>query len=93
MTYLVPFSEDLNKKGVITHEIFIFTALDPKNENDFKQLSDWYNVLPSYIDLGKIGAGTVPLKIYPGGLEDLSEAIDYVRQGKTSGQRVVVTFR
>jgi len=70
------------------------SALEPKNVDDFTQMTQWNKeIIPKYLESGKLFKGVVPLKVYNGGLEDLPEAIDYVRQGKTSGQKVVVVFK
>lgn len=56
-------------------------------------MADWNQRLPSYIEAGQLGQGTVPLKVFAGGLEELPEAIDYLREGKQSGQKIVVTLK
>jgi NADPH-dependent curcumin reductase CurA len=64
------------------------------NGDDFKQMVNWNkNVLPKYLESGKLSKGVVPLKVFTGGLDELPEAIDYVRQGKTSGHKVVATLK
>jgi NADPH-dependent curcumin reductase CurA len=40
-----------------------------------------------------LGKGLVPLKVFSGGIEEIPAALDYVRQGKNSGEKVVVTFK
>lgn len=93
LVILLPAAKDLDSKGVKVLEILVYSALKPKNEKDFKQMADWNERLPSYVEAGKLGQGTVPLKVFSGGLDDIPEAIDYLRQGKHSGQKVVVTLK
>lgn len=90
---VVPPPKEADTKGVKYHPILIYSTLKPKNESDFKRIGEWYRILPSYVESGKLPKGVVPLKVYDGGLEDIPEALDYVRQGKTSGQKVVVTLK
>jgi NADPH-dependent curcumin reductase CurA len=73
--------------------VFVYSVLQPNNVEDFGHIIDWYRRLPEYVESGKLGEGIVPLKAFSGGLDDLPEALDYVRQGKTSGQKVVVTIK
>jgi len=90
---LLPPAKDLDTHGVKIHHILVYSVLKPKNEADFAYITDWYKRLPSYIESGKLSKGVIPLKIFDGGLEDLPEALDYVRQGKVSGQKVVVILK
>lgn len=86
--------KDLDAKGVNIIQIVVYSALKPKNVDDFTQMVKWNKeILPKYLESGKLSKGVVPLKVYNGGLEDLPEAIDYVRQGKTSGQKIVVLLK
>jgi len=86
--------KDLDTKDVDVHRIIIYSALKPKNTEDFKQMAEWNGtILPKFLETGKLSGGVVPLKIFTGGLEDLPEAIDFVRKGKNSGQKVVVTLK
>ncbi|KIM27903.1 hypothetical protein M408DRAFT_70528 [Serendipita vermifera MAFF 305830] len=107
---LWPPPKDLNTHGVDVHWILVYSALKPKNADDFTKMVEWNGkilpptnvddftkmaewngkILPKYLETGKLHKGVVPLKVYTGGLDELPEAIDYVRQGKTSGQKVVV---
>jgi hypothetical protein len=68
------------------------TALKPGTE-DFEQMADWNGRVSQYIKSGKLAEGLVPLNIFSGGIGDVPAAIDYVRQGRTSGQKVVVSFK
>jgi NADPH-dependent curcumin reductase CurA len=90
---IVPVPKEIDAKGVTYHHILVYSTLKPKNESDFTKMAEWYRILPSYVESGKLSKGVVPLKVYDGGLDDIPEAIDYVRQGKTSGQKVVVTLK
>jgi len=53
-------------------------------------MAEWYRLLPSWIEVGKLGAGVVPLNKQFSGLEQLDSALDFVRQGRVSGHKVVV---
>jgi hypothetical protein len=89
-----PSPKDFNNNGVDVHMILVYSALKPKNVDDFRQMVEWNEkILPKYLETGKLSKGVVPLKVFTGGLDDLPEAIDYVRQGNTSGQKVVVTLK
>jgi len=82
----------LDTKGVNVLVTYVFEGTKPENTDDFRRMVEWNKRLPGYIEAGKLPKGVVPLKVFRGGMEDLPEAIDYVRQGKTSGQKVVVTM-
>ncbi|KAG8835646.1 hypothetical protein FRC18_000195 [Serendipita sp. 400] len=87
---LLPVPKDIDSNDVNVKGILIYAALKPKNEVDFKMLTDWNERLPSYVEEGKLHK-VVPLKRFQG-FSKLPEAIDYVRQGKVSGEKLVVTF-
>ena len=73
--------------------IVVYSALKPKNEDDFKQMAEWNGkILPKFFESGRLSKGVVPLKVF-NGLEELPEALDYVRQGKNSGEKVVVSLK
>jgi hypothetical protein len=73
--------------------ILLYDTLNPQNEHEFKHIADWNTRISSYIESGKLGKGLVPLKVLSGGIEEIPAALDYVRQGKNSGEKVVVTFK
>lgn len=83
----------MDKKGVEVIEILVYSILKPKNAEDFAWAADWHKRVPSYVESGKLPEGVVPLKTFPGGLEDLPEALDYLRQGKISGKKAVVALK
>jgi hypothetical protein len=83
---------DLDTKGVNLHHILLVTALKP-GTGDFEQMVDWNRRVSQYIESGKLGERLVPLNIFSGGIGDVPAAIDYVRQGQTSGHKVVVPFK
>ena len=92
--FSVPSPKNFDSKGVDVHRVLIYSALKPKNEDDFRQMVEWNKeILPAYLESEKLSKGVVPLKVFSGGLDHLPEALDYVRQGKTSGQKVVVTLK
>lgn len=53
-------------------------------------MAEWYQLLPSWIEAGRLGAGAVPLNKQFSGLEQLGAALDFVRSGRVSGHKVVV---
>jgi hypothetical protein len=74
-----------------TDPILVYSALKPQND-DFGLMAEWYKLLPSWIQEGKLGAGVVPLNKQFSGLEELGSALDFVRQGRVSGHKVVVAI-
>ena len=57
-----------------------------------KVIREFYDRIPKLIEQGVLREGTVPLLVWPQGIEGIPDALDYVRQGKTSGQKVVVNI-
>lgn len=57
-----------------------------------KVIREFYDRIPKLIEQGALGEGTVPLLVWPQGLEGIPDAIDFIRQGKASGQKVVVNI-
>ena len=84
-----PAPEFKEGQKVQTNHILIYSALKPKND-DLKLMAEWYQLLPSWIEAGRLGAGVVPLNKQFSGLEQLGSALDFVRQGRVSGHKVVV---
>lgn len=68
----------------------LYEVLDRKNEKEFADIQEWYERIPALIEEGKI-TGT-PLKRWEGGLEGLTEALDYQRKGKVSAEKIVATL-
>ncbi|KDQ11911.1 hypothetical protein BOTBODRAFT_176905 [Botryobasidium botryosum FD-172 SS1] len=66
----------------------IYSALDKKNADDFAGIHEWNEHITAFIEEGKLSS--MPLKHWEGGLEGLTEALDYQRQGKVSAQKIVV---
>ena len=58
--------------------------------DDVEVIAEWYQLLPSWIEEGRLGAGVVPLNKKFRGLEQLDSALEFVRQGRVSGHKVVV---
>ncbi|PVG04010.1 hypothetical protein CPB86DRAFT_822001 [Serendipita vermifera] len=85
--------KDLDSKGVNVRSILLLNALNPQNKDDFKQITDWNKRIPSYVEQGKLGKGLIPLKVFSGGIDEVPQALDYVRRGEQSGEKVVVTFQ
>jgi len=57
-----------------------------------KVIREFYDRIPKLIEQGVLREGTVPLRVWPQGLEGIPDAIDFIRQGKASGQKVVVNI-
>lgn len=88
---LLPPPKEFDSKGAEVKTILVYTTLKPKNADDHRKMAEWYKKIPSYIESGKLYKGIVPLKVFHG-FDQLPEAIDYVRQGKVSAQKLVVTL-
>lgn len=86
----MPAAPEFQKEGqkVRTHHTVVYSALKPNTE-DSGLMAEWNRLLPSWIEAGKLGAGVVPLKQFSG-LEQLEAALEFVRQGRVSGHKVVV---
>jgi len=52
----------------------------------------WNKLLPKLIEEGKLGQGSVPLKHWPGGLDGVLDAVNYVRDGNVSAEKLVLTL-
>jgi len=65
----------------------IYSALDKQNEHDFAGIHEWYEHITALIEEGKLSS--IPLKHWEGGLEGLTGALDFLRQGKTSAEKLV----
>lgn len=71
--------------------IVIYSTLEAKNKANYDLIVDWNKrLLPRWIEEGKLGEGTVPLKHFEGGIDGILDAVDYSRQGKVSGEKLVV---
>ena len=57
---------------------------------DFGSMTEWYQLLPLWIEEGRLGGGVVPLNKDFSGLQQLDSALEFVRQGRVSGHKVVV---
>jgi len=90
-TIVVPPAPEFKGQKVQTNHILIYSALKPNND-DFKLMAEWYQLLPSWIEAGRLGAGVVPLNKQFHGLEQLDSALDFVRRGRVSGHKVVVNL-
>ena len=87
----VPPAPEFKGEGqkVRVNHVLIYSALKPKND-DFGLMAEWYRLLPSWIEGGRLGGGVVPLNKQFNGLEQLDSALEFVRQGRVSGHKVVV---
>ena len=62
------------------------------NSSGHRVIREFYDRIPTLIEQGALREGTVPLLVWPQGLEGIPDAIDFTRQGKASGQKVVVNI-
>jgi len=83
-----PVEEGSGVPNVEASMTLIYSALDPKNEEDFKVIADWNRRLPQYAS----ELNVMPLKKWPGGLESIPEALEQLRAGKTSAEKISFTF-
>lgn len=72
-------------------QIFGWDMLDFASSSH-KVIREFYDRIPKLIEQGVLRGGTVPLYVWPQGLEGIPDAIDFIRQGKNSGQKVVVNI-
>ena len=80
------FKSTLNITHILGWDILDFTS------SGHKVIREFYDRIPKLIEQGVLREGTVPLLVWPQGLEGIPDAIDFIRQGKTSGQKVVVNI-
>ncbi|KAG9010815.1 hypothetical protein FRB94_009722 [Tulasnella sp. JGI-2019a] len=73
--------------NVTVERTVIYTGLDPSN-GDHKLIAEWYRQLPKYATQLNV----MPLKKWLGGLAALPEALDYLKAGKTSAEKISVTY-
>jgi hypothetical protein len=72
---------------VLAFEIWNHTS------SSHKVAAEFYRRVPKLIQEGFLHKGSVPILVWAqDGLEGVPAAIDYVRQGKHSGQKVVVNI-
>lgn len=82
----------LDAKGAEIEQISLFSAMDPKNAESHRALSEWNRMMPSLIESKALSKDDVPLKRFQG-IEQLPEAIDYMRKGKAQNEKVVVMMQ
>jgi len=79
------------KKGeddkVELERVYIYTVLE-RGTAAFAAISEWYRQLPQFVEKLKV----IPLKRWPGGLDAIPEALEFLRAGKTSAEKIVVTL-
>ncbi|KAG8959626.1 hypothetical protein FRC03_007689 [Tulasnella sp. 419] len=72
-------------------EILIYTSLK-KGTRDFDDMAAWYRKLSSSPELvAKLKVA--PLKHWEGGLNGIPEAVDYLRSGQVSAQKIVLRIQ
>ncbi|KAG8896487.1 hypothetical protein FRC01_011755 [Tulasnella sp. 417] len=70
--------------------IYVDAGLDVSEDprSDYVKLVEWYSYLPKYAKELKV----MPIKRWPGGLDALPEALEYLRAGKSSAEKIAITL-
>ncbi|KAG9019373.1 hypothetical protein FRB90_003477 [Tulasnella sp. 427] len=70
--------------------IFVYSGLDVSEDpqSDYAKLVEWYSQLPTYTKEIKV----MPLKKWSGGLDALPEALEYLKAGKASAEKIAITL-
>ncbi|KAG8995404.1 hypothetical protein FRB93_001132 [Tulasnella sp. JGI-2019a] len=74
------------RSNVETSLTWVSTGIDPSHPESFSKMSDWYRRVPGYVSELNI----MPIKIWEGGLDAIPEALEYMKAGKVSAQKIVV---
>ncbi|KAG9035680.1 hypothetical protein FRB95_010918 [Tulasnella sp. JGI-2019a] len=74
------------RSNVETSLTWVSTGIDPSHPESFAKMSDWYRRVPGYVSELNI----MPIKIWEGGLDAIPEALEYMKAGKVSAQKIVV---
>ncbi|KAF8311483.1 GroES-like protein, partial [Clavulina sp. PMI_390] len=70
--------------------ILLYDVLNPKNAQDFADIYEWNQHVPSLITEKGFG-NAIPLKVSKG-LENIPEGLEQLRSGKVSGSKLAYTF-
>ncbi|KAG9045536.1 hypothetical protein FS837_006137 [Tulasnella sp. UAMH 9824] len=70
--------------------IYVYSVLDVSDDpqSDYAKIVEWYSQLPKYAKDLKV----MPIKSWPGGLDALPEALEYLKAGKTSAEKIAITL-
>ncbi|KIO30118.1 hypothetical protein M407DRAFT_242320 [Tulasnella calospora MUT 4182] len=70
--------------------IYVYGGLDVSDDpqSDYAKLVEWYSELPKYAKDMKV----MPIKRWPGGLDALPEALEYLKAGKASAEKIAITL-
>ena len=63
------------------------TVKFPALPADREHMASWIPKIKDLVDAGQIKPN--PVKVWPGGLEAVSEGLQYMRDGKVSGEKIV----
>ena len=63
------------------------TAYYPASPADREHMASWIPKIESLINSGKVKPN--PVKLWPGGLQAVSEGFQYMRDGKESAEKIV----
>ncbi|KAG8870516.1 hypothetical protein FRB97_009684, partial [Tulasnella sp. 331] len=79
-------AEPTRRAGVEAVFTMVTAKIMPEERKSFANLSDWYRRVPEYATQLNV----VPIKVWEGGLEAAPEALDYMRAGRVSAQKIVL---
>ncbi|KAG9010811.1 hypothetical protein FRB94_009718 [Tulasnella sp. JGI-2019a] len=69
-------------------QIQVGAGNNPARPTEFALMSEWYRRLPQYLS----ELNGIPLKVWDGGLDGVSEALDYMKAGKVSAEKVIINI-
>jgi NADPH:quinone reductase-like Zn-dependent oxidoreductase len=70
----------------------LYNAQDKANKAEYDTIVDWNKRLPGIIEGGNLGVGSIPLKHWIRGIENIPDALKYVQDGRVSGEKLVLTL-
>ncbi|KAF8311465.1 GroES-like protein [Clavulina sp. PMI_390] len=95
LNVLLPVSTEDGKSwsnSVDVRFMLIYSVLDPKNERDFADMSEWNRRLPSLItEKNFVNANPMEVTVSEG-LEGIPAGLDKLRSGKVSGTKLAYVF-
>ncbi|KAG9010817.1 hypothetical protein FRB94_009724 [Tulasnella sp. JGI-2019a] len=62
------------------------SGVDPTFPEDFAKLSNWYRKAPAYLS----ELNVIPIKVWENGLDGGPDALEYLKTGKASAQKIVL---
>ncbi|KAG9035669.1 hypothetical protein FRB95_010907 [Tulasnella sp. JGI-2019a] len=80
--------ESTGRADVEAQMTLVPTGIDPTVPEDFAKLSDWYRKAPPYLSEFNV----VPIKVWENGLDGAPDALEYMKAGKVSAQKIVLNI-